>query len=88
MAPADAAEEEPGRAEEEPTRAVEGPMATVQRAAKRAAPAALVPAFDNNEIQDTPRLRKVKLLAWHKLLPHTLPASCQRSASVWHVVLM
>eukprot|EP00891_Asterochloris_glomerata_P007936 jgi/Astpho2/7936/fgenesh1_pg.00118_%23_37_t len=65
MAAADAPDEEPGHAPEVPRRAVEGLVATVpaqpvsvQRAAKRAAPAASVPEFDNEEIQDTPRLRK------------------------------
>ena len=77
MAAADAAEEEQVRAAEQPRRAVEGPVATVQRGVKRAAPAASVPTFDNDETQDTPRLRKVKLLAWHKSLSYILPASRQ-----------
>ncbi len=85
MAAADAPDEEPGRAPEVPRRAVEGLVATVppqpvsvQRAAKRAAPAASVPEFDNEEIQDTPRLRKVTQLAWHVLL--STCASCQHLA--------
>ena len=66
--PRHAVEEETGRVEEEPRHAIEGPVATVQRAVKRAAPAASEPAFDNEEIRDTPRLRKVRRLAQHLLL--------------------